>query len=628
MKVWKTTLYASAVLAGIVPAAFSQATSVPAVGAAGPAAPAAAAPAGPTNNLWTFLCPSPAQKAACKEAFCNSAFGQLINNSTMPMSFMSGGLIPSCCPAVDPAALDPTKTPPDSAEGTAARIKQDEANAKKRRAAVRYLGTVDCSHYRDAKKALIGALREDPNECVRYEAALALGNGCCCNKDTIYALTRTVAGDDLDKRPRENCERVRVAAVGALEHCLACYVEVTTPAPVLERGREGEPLPRPQGEQRPRGPESLPSPQKLPDGAKAPDGSSADNAKAVAGRPATADVYESLQSVSIEKVVSDARLALEKVTHNGMRRTNLALREHSLTEIVRVAATGPATAGNAGSPEPPQAVAKPEPQKPVHVAVERKPAEFHIFSFSSGSAPAAVTATASTSPATPTNVNVTPAVAAKPTVAAKAVTDVKPAVAEVSQGKQIIPAVASTVAMPMSAYGMNSTAPQSSTNGTVGNSVVRVNSTTGPTSAVSQNITPAPAPAPKPQPQQSAPTAPSPVPPPPAHPAVSQVTPAAPRITLDSLLAMLTGKNADDRQWAATQLSILPAQNNPRVVRALMESTRDPEPAVRIASLRSLVSMHAPPNEVYAVAVVLLRDPDGRVRIEAYEDLRRIGVVR
>jgi hypothetical protein len=58
----------------------------------------------------------------------------MINNTTKPLSFVSGGLVPSCCPTVN--ALDLTK-PPDSAEGAAARIQQDEADAKRRRAAVR-----------------------------------------------------------------------------------------------------------------------------------------------------------------------------------------------------------------------------------------------------------------------------------------------------------------------------------------------------------------------------------------------------------------------------------------------------------------------------------------------------------
>jgi hypothetical protein len=93
-------------------------------------------------------------------------------------------------------------------------------------------------------------------------------------------------------------------------------------------------------------------------------------------------------------------------------------------------------------------------------------------------------------------------------------------------------------------------------------------------------------------------------------------------------MEMLRAKQADDRAWAAAQLSILPAASNPQVVQSLLLATRDPSPDVRLAALRAVVAMHAQPNEVYAAAAPMVRDPDGRVRVEAYEDLRRIGVVR
>jgi hypothetical protein len=104
--------------------------------------------------------------------------------------------------------------------------------------------------------------------------------------------------------------------------------------------------------------------------------------------------------------------------------------------------------------------------------------------------------------------------------------------------------------------------------------------------------------------------------------------PVAPSITLDVLLEMLRGSAADDREWAATELAILPARNNPRVVQALVQSARDPVPSVRVAALRSLVRMRAGQAEVYTAAAPLLQDPDNQVRLEAYQTLRNISAVR
>src|SRR5262249_26693728 len=149
-------------------------------------------------------------------AFCATPLGGLFNNSLKPISALSGGMIGEFCP-IGPSAADLAK-PPDSAEGAAAQIKLAEAQAKARRAAVRYLGTVDCHWFPEAEAGLINALRGDTNECVRLEAALALGSGCCCNKKTIAALNMTVSGSNKDGKPSENSERVKAAAAYALQH--------------------------------------------------------------------------------------------------------------------------------------------------------------------------------------------------------------------------------------------------------------------------------------------------------------------------------------------------------------------------------------------------------------------------
>ncbi|HMO37690.1 MAG TPA: HEAT repeat domain-containing protein, partial [Gemmatales bacterium] len=162
----------------------------------------------------------------CKRKLCSMPLGTMLNSMTQPFSAMSGGVIPNFCPTV-PSAEDLAKS---GAEGASAHAKKDAAEAKARRAAVRYLGTLDCRYYPEAEGALIAALRTDGVECVRWEAALVLGKGCCCSKKVIEALTHAVSCSEKDGNPAERSERVRFAACLALERCLACYSEpVETP---------------------------------------------------------------------------------------------------------------------------------------------------------------------------------------------------------------------------------------------------------------------------------------------------------------------------------------------------------------------------------------------------------------
>jgi hypothetical protein len=154
----------------------------------------------------------------------------------MPISAMSGGLIQPCCQG--PNKNDLLK-PPTSAEGAAAQVQADEADAPKRRAAVRYLGTVDCRYWPDVSVALKNALRADKIECVRYEAALALGRGCCCNKVTMDALTNAISDAPKDDLPVETSERVREAAMMALNGCLA-KVPAAPPTLQKEGGKEAQ----------------------------------------------------------------------------------------------------------------------------------------------------------------------------------------------------------------------------------------------------------------------------------------------------------------------------------------------------------------------------------------------------
>ncbi|HTU23532.1 MAG TPA: hypothetical protein VMG10_36185 [Gemmataceae bacterium] len=331
--VWKLVGFALGLLAGVPWAAWAQVpvplpagpVAAPALVPAAPAAPVAAAP---QKNLWTFLCLTPQQKAQCKSRFCGSQLGQLINNSLAPPSVLTGGVIPQCCPGPvgDPANL---LKPPTSALGAAGRIQADTAAAAARRAAVRYLSTVDCNYWPEARAALIASLRADRNECVRLEAALALQRGCCCNKDTIKALVLTVSGGRDDDNPAEDSPRVRAAATAALEHCLCCYVSISPapPPPV-------QPLPTPRRENAPAGPPPglplLPVPPAAPPPAAPPPVLP----PVAEARLQPASYYERVQSLSMQEVVLEARQVLQKAkSAHAAAAAASGTREHSLSEV-------------------------------------------------------------------------------------------------------------------------------------------------------------------------------------------------------------------------------------------------------------------------------------------------------
>jgi hypothetical protein len=210
-----------------------------------PAAPVAAVPAAPAipgapvavpaepQGFFAKLC---AQCEACRRKLCLTPAGAMLNSMTQPLTMATGGIIPPFCPIV-PSAADLAKP---GVAGASDAIKKDALEAKMRRDKVRFLGTVDCRYYPDAIGALTAALRTDGSECVRYEAALALNRGCCCNQKTLDALEASVSGTDRDGNPAERSVRVRCTAAMALERCLSCYVP---PPAVVEPIEPVEPKP-------------------------------------------------------------------------------------------------------------------------------------------------------------------------------------------------------------------------------------------------------------------------------------------------------------------------------------------------------------------------------------------------
>jgi hypothetical protein len=174
---------------------------------------------------------TPAQKAQIKACICQSSFGQMLNNMLMPMGLMTGGLIHPICPGPNtPNPADLAKSP-TSAQGAAAKIKAEEAQAGAKIAALEYLASVDCRYYPEAGAAMIAGLRAEKNECVRIAAAKALASGCCCNAKVIKALTICVNCESKDGFPPEASELVRAYAYVALERCLRKCIEAEPEIP-------------------------------------------------------------------------------------------------------------------------------------------------------------------------------------------------------------------------------------------------------------------------------------------------------------------------------------------------------------------------------------------------------------
>src|SRR5271157_4190992 len=217
-------------LVAFCPPAWAQFSPLPGAGAgAGGAATSAlgagagaGTPAAAPTTIWSRLGLSSSNLQACRDKLCSCQIGQMFNSLLSgPVGAISGGFIcPLCPPAPSPAQIAALANKPNGgAEAAAAKIQASEADAKARVAAVEYLGTVDCNRYPEAKKGLLAALREDPNECVRFAAARSLNSGCCCDQEVIEKLRICVAGEKKDGPAETSC-RVQAAAFSALQNCL------------------------------------------------------------------------------------------------------------------------------------------------------------------------------------------------------------------------------------------------------------------------------------------------------------------------------------------------------------------------------------------------------------------------
>jgi hypothetical protein len=293
----------------------------------GAAAPAAASP----TTLWSFLGLSGSNLQACRAKLCASQVGQMLNSTaTGPLAAMTGGFIPALCPpapsASQIAALQAQA--PGGAAATAAKIQASEADAKARVEAVEYLGTVDCTRWKEASTALVNALRADPNECVRYAAARVLNSGCCCNKQTMEALKICVAGEDKDGNPPETSPRVKAAAFNALQNCLMRVPEVLPE----------EPLPKPIPRERGPNLEPIPGqPLERERSTMKPPGGSHIAASHVTTKPTLARFEEELQRKTYSQTVNEARQTLFEVARSANQSPTLAPGKKSVIDLLRKA---------------------------------------------------------------------------------------------------------------------------------------------------------------------------------------------------------------------------------------------------------------------------------------------------
>lgn len=171
-------------------------------------------PNGPT--IWSRLGVDSVQREFRRRQAVRTPLGQLRERIREPFSKLTGGIIPPFAPKTP--SIAELKDP--GAVGAAAKAKLDRAGAEERVKAIKYLGTLDCHYWPEAEEALIGALRADRNECVRYEAATALLRGCCCTCKVTVALSIAVSCSEADGNPSERSARVRAVAAHALDRCL------------------------------------------------------------------------------------------------------------------------------------------------------------------------------------------------------------------------------------------------------------------------------------------------------------------------------------------------------------------------------------------------------------------------
>lgn len=648
MKKWKACcagLTAAAVLVPSLPALAQAPVAAP---VAVPVAPLPGAPVMPAvpaatpPTIWQKLGVSKEQRLACKYQFCRTQIGQLLNNATLPLAALSGGLLGNCCPAM-PTPYDLAKP---GAEGAAAAIKKDTLEAKARRAAVRYLATVDCHYWPEAEKALILALRGDKNECVRWEAAMALASGCCCTKPVLEALAITVSGSEADKRPSETSERVKSAAEGALHHCLACYekVEVVPETAVTPTPRISERTPPPERTVVPVPVPVVPVPVVPGTPPPAPPALLPGMAAMDAETAQLAAYYDQVKTRPLAQVVADARRAAEKASKATPALPMMMTGSRDLFHLV-ASATGPHASAEPAMQDGVALKASHDLKPAAMTTASQTPSEpsgTKLLPMRSAAAsvtamevlPASAgTGTMSMQPMSPSTTSmkmgsssstmVMPAVSA-PMSMTSSTTMRAPLMDSKSTAMTLpgYPSAPGTAAVPMTTPTMASVSAASLAAGSASEpnafGSARQAGTSYGGNAFSA-ITPPPPPASRWPAPSAAPTN--------RYAAANVVQASGSNPEVQPLITVLrTSSFASQRQWAVEMLAASDPRKNPEAVTALVSAaSQDSSGMVRAACVRSLSRMNLETPQVVNAFQLLRDDIDPQVRREANQALTQMG---
>jgi hypothetical protein len=202
-----------------------------------------------------------------------SPLGQAVCGVVKPLGKVAG-LGPA--PGSD-AFMKAAEKDPGGAMDTANKVKEDQANAEMKVAAIEFLAQVDCKCYPEVVDALLKEL-DDCSEMVRYAALRALHKhcdpkrccppscgsindsigdccGCQCEKRVMDRLNALLLEREATGCLRERSQRVRCLATQMIEECL-----VRRMAPPVEESQapikpepETAPKVRPEGAPKPAG---------------------------------------------------------------------------------------------------------------------------------------------------------------------------------------------------------------------------------------------------------------------------------------------------------------------------------------------------------------------------------------
>lgn len=263
-----------------IPAVPSVPTVPSAPGAPGTTAQQAAAGPSQTVNvankccsIWDCLGVAQAGKFI-RERICATQFFTAFNAFLGPLGKVLG---------IGPSLANPAFANEGGAMGLASKLKAEEAKAKLKVQAIKYLGTLDCNCYPEIVDVLLASL-DDCAEIVRYAALQALHKkcadvdacgkhrftfgptgeecaccrGCQCQKKVVERLNDLLLERDPNGCLKEKSERIRCLATQMIEECLSRHQLPPQSAPEQAPRPDIVPVPVPDRAPAPR-PDARPS---------------------------------------------------------------------------------------------------------------------------------------------------------------------------------------------------------------------------------------------------------------------------------------------------------------------------------------------------------------------------------